>query len=68
MKAIRCELCGDNHLIKKDGFFECESCGTKYTLEEAKKLFVSGTVSIEGDVKVTQTDFTIRAGGCLLRM
>ena len=62
MKAIRCELCGDNHLIKKDGVFECQSCGTQYTLEEARKLMVSGTVSIEGDVKVTQTDFTIRAG------
>ena len=25
-------------------------------------MMVSGTVSIEGDVKITQTDFTIRAG------
>lgn len=46
MQAIKCELCGSNHLIKKDGFFQCEHCGTKYTLEEAKKLIVSGTVEV----------------------
>lgn len=44
MQAIKCELCGSNQLIKKDGYFQCEHCGTKYTLEEAKKLIVSGTV------------------------
>ena len=46
MQAIKCELCGSNQLIKKDGFFQCEHCGTKYTLEEAKKLIVSGTVEV----------------------
>lgn len=38
MQAIKCELCGSNELIKKDGFFQCEYCGTKYTLEEAKNF------------------------------
>lgn len=46
MQAIKCELCGSNQLIKKDGFFQCEHCGTKYTLEEARKLIVSGTVEV----------------------
>lgn len=46
MQAIKCELCGSNQLIKKDGYFQCEHCGTKYTLEEAKKLIVSGTVEV----------------------
>lgn len=46
MQAIKCELCGSNQLIKKDGCFQCEHCGTKYTLEEAKKLIVSGTVEV----------------------
>ena len=46
MQAIKCELCGSNQLIKKDGFFQCEHCDTKYTLEEAKKLIVSGTVEV----------------------
>lgn len=46
MQTIKCELCGSNQLIKKDGYYQCEFCGTKYTLEEAKKLIVSGTVEV----------------------
>lgn len=46
MQAIKCELCGSNQLIKKDGYYQCEYCGTKYTLEEARKLIVSGTVEV----------------------
>ena len=40
MKRLKCELCGSNDIIKKDDFYVCESCGTKYTVEEAKKLLV----------------------------
>ena len=38
MKQLTCELCGSTNIIKKDGAFVCEGCGTKYTVEEAKKL------------------------------
>lgn len=52
MKPIICELCGNNQLIKQDGMFVCEYCGTKYTLEEAKKLIVSGAVElVHGDLE-----------------
>ena len=40
MKRLVCEMCGSNDLLKKDGVFECQSCGTKYTVEEAKKMMV----------------------------
>lgn len=40
MKRLKCELCGSSDIIKKDDFYVCESCGTKYTVEEAKKLLV----------------------------
>jgi hypothetical protein len=60
MKAIKCELCGSNQLIKKDGYFQCEYCETKYTLEEARKLI--GSVEIKGDVSVKEADFIVRAG------
>ena len=43
MSRIQCELCGGNHLIKKDGVFECPGCGTQYTLEEARKLFAKAS-------------------------
>ncbi len=45
MKAMVCELCGSNDIVKQDDYFVCQHCGTKYTLEEAKKLL--GTVKID---------------------
>lgn len=56
MKRITCEMCGSTDLIKKDGLFECQSCGTKYSVEEAKKMMVEGTVQVEGTVKVDNKD------------
>ena len=52
MKAIKCEMCNSNDVIKQDGYFVCQSCGTKYTTEEAKKLLVeiSGKVDVSGSV------------------
>lgn len=45
MQALMCELCGSNDVVKQDGFFVCQHCGTKYTVEEARKLL--GTVRID---------------------
>ncbi len=47
MKAIKCEMCGSSEIIKKDGVYVCEHCGTKYSLEEAKKLLIQGVVKID---------------------
>ena len=54
MPIIKCEMCGSTDIIKQDGVFVCQSCGIKYSLEEAKKLMVevSGTVEVKGSVKV----------------
>lgn len=45
MQAIICEICGSNSIVKQDGYFVCQHCGTKYTVEEARKLL--GTVKID---------------------
>lgn len=45
MKPIKCEICGSNDLIKHEGMFVCQHCGTKYTLDEARKL--AGNVKID---------------------
>lgn len=37
MKQLICEMCGGSDLIKQEGVFVCQSCGTKYSVEEAKK-------------------------------
>lgn len=54
MKRVQCEMCGGADLIKQDGVFTCQSCGVKYSLEEAKKIMVEvdGAVEVRGTVEV----------------
>ena len=47
MKRLTCEMCGSIDLVKQDGMFVCQSCGTKYSLEEARKMMIEGTVTID---------------------
>lgn len=57
MKRLVCEMCGGTDLIKQDGVFVCQSCGCKYSVEEARKMMVEieGTVEVTGTVKVDNT-------------
>lgn len=52
MKRLTCEMCGSTDLVKQDGVFVCQSCGCKYSIEEAKKMMIEGTVEVTGTVKV----------------
>lgn len=52
MKRLTCEMCGSTDLVKQDGVFVCQSCGCKYSSEEAKKMMIEGTVEVTGTVKV----------------
>lgn len=57
MKKLVCEMCGGTDLIKDGGVFVCQTCGCKYTIEEAKKMMVEGTVDVSGStVKVDTSD------------
>lgn len=56
MKAIICEMCNSQDMIKQDGFFVCQSCGTRYSVEEAKKLMVE----IESPIKIDNSDYVQR--------
>ena len=56
MKQLTCELCGGTDLVKQDGVFVCQNCGTKYTVEEAKKMMIEGTVDVQGTVKIDASD------------
>jgi hypothetical protein len=40
MKKIVCDLCGESDFVKLAGMFECQVCGAKYTIEEARGMFV----------------------------
>lgn len=55
MKAIKCELCGSNDIIKQEGYFVCQYCGTKYSVEEAKKMIIEGTIEVTGEVKINES-------------
>ena len=53
MKKLTCEMCGSTDLVKQDGVFVCQSCGCKYSVEEAKKMMIEGPVDVSGStVKV----------------
>ena len=36
--GLTCEVCGSSSIIKKDGVFQCQSCGMQYSLEEVRSL------------------------------
>ncbi len=50
MTPMKCELCGSTDFVKENGFFVCQHCKTKYTLNEARKIM--------GTVKIDKTDET----------
>ena len=56
MKQLICEMCGSNDLVKDGGVFVCQSCGCKYSVEEAKKMMVEGVVEVTGTVKVDDSE------------
>ncbi len=58
MKKLVCELCGSGDMIKKDGYYICQACETKYSVEEAKKMMIEGTVDVSGStIKVDNTSY-----------
>lgn len=48
MKRIVCEMCEGTEFVKENGFFVCQMCGTKYSLDEAKKMMIEGMVDVSG--------------------
>ena len=48
MKQLTCEMCGGTDLIKDGGVFVCQTCGCKYSIEDAKKMMIEGTVDVSG--------------------
>ena len=57
MKQLTCDMCGSIDLIKDGGVFVCQTCGCKYSLEEAKRMMIEGTVDVQGTVKVDNSAF-----------
>lgn len=56
MKQLVCEMCASTDILKDDGVFVCQTCGIKYSVEEAKKMMAEGTVEVTGTVKADNSD------------
>ena len=56
MKQLTCEMCGSNDLLKQEGVFVCQTCGCKYSVEEAKRMMIEGTVEVKGAVQVDKNN------------
>ena len=55
MQKLQCELCGSVDIVRTDdGFFQCQHCGCKYTLEQAKALL---TAHMDRFERETSADF-----------
>lgn len=48
MKQLTCEMCGGTDIVKDNGYWVCQTCGCKYSPEEAKKMMIEGTVDVSG--------------------
>lgn len=59
MKQIKCELCGSTDFVKEEGVFVCQYCGAKYSVEEAKKMMIEGTVDVSGSTVKVDTEADI---------
>lgn len=59
MKVLTCEICESTDLIKINNVFVCQSCGAKYSLEEAKKIMLDGATEIVG-VEHVDTSLELR--------
>ena len=58
MKKLTCEMCGGTDIIKDDGVWVCQTCGCKYSTEEAKKMMVEGSLDVSGStIKIDNTSF-----------
>lgn len=55
IRALKCELCGSNDVIKENGYFVCQHCGTKYSIEEARKMVLEGIIDIKGTVSIDRS-------------
>ena len=57
MKPLKCDMCDSTDVIKTDGLFVCQNCGTKYSIEEARRMMIEGTVDVSGSVvKLDQSE------------
>ena len=53
MKELVCKMCNSTEIVKNDDLYICESCGTKYTADEAQKMAVEVVLKNDNSEKVS---------------
>lgn len=62
MKEFTCEKCGSNDLVKEDGLYVCQHCGTKYKPDKKDPLFSFSFTVSEGDGDTDETEEKVHIG------
>ncbi|MCL2137315.1 MAG: hypothetical protein FWH40_07345 [Coriobacteriia bacterium] len=48
MRPLKCEMCGSSDVVKQaDGFYECQHCKTKYSIEAARQIMFGNVLTID---------------------
>lgn len=56
MGKLQCELCLSIDIVKDVDYFVCQSCGCKYTIQDARKMLAGDAVKVTGTVKIDRSD------------
>lgn len=54
-RRLKCEVCGSNDIIKRDGVFLCQVCTTKYDLSEVRSLWEKSAAEPNDNVPAAHT-------------
>ena len=52
MKIVRCQSCGANELVEKDGYMVCTFCNTRYTIEKEDLGIKTSSISLDSDIDI----------------
>ena len=56
MRQLKCEICGSADLVKQEGAFTCQTCGVKYSAEEARRMLSGDEIQSEQNVTTPEEE------------
>ena len=59
MNQLTCEMCQSTDLIKQNGVFVCQNCGTKYSVEDARKMMNGSSAAVVPETTVNKSNIEL---------
>lgn len=59
MNQLICEMCQSTDLIKQNGVFVCQNCGTKYSVEDARKMMNGSSAAVVPETTVNKSNIEL---------